>query len=377
MYAHIKLSIKTLKITGILVIVTGIFAVSGGFKYLLLYNEDDILNKNQSEWENIHLVEGADIKDLPLLKELGARQILQDITLNPIYWAGYYKAIIENNLQLIPVIWKNHQTAWQWNDENSEWELDFKTYPNSIGARFINFLKDNPVYLQHTFAIYSFHEPLNYENKAMVSPFKQKKFWKQIHEELFPGNSLKIYGESISWSDNCKNGCVDYDGVGYYYFSRSDKGPDYMYPVYKRKNNYGLYFYTHLKTKNREEAIQLAMDRIDLFYETVQEAPPAPDGSRTKHIPLIQAFSIQTNHKIWNRMPAKDEMNDWALKVIGAQKNKVAGLGWYCFRPASKNYTQWLEKDRYDIYSEDRWQSIKEIAGMLFDDINEDFTQNE
>ena len=145
-------------------------------------------------WEGVYMVEFAQPEDFADLRSRGVRQVLQNVTLDPDVWEKHYSAAVKHDVKLIPVLWGTHQPAWQCNEKNGEWELGVDKYPASTGARFLEFLRNNPRHLAHTFAVYSFHEPMNPENQVLVSPDKQRKFWQQIHNEQFPNGRLKIYG---------------------------------------------------------------------------------------------------------------------------------------------------------------------------------------
>jgi hypothetical protein len=312
------------------------------------------------------MVHFAQPEDFGELRSRGVRQVLLNVTLNPEAWEACYAGAVKHDLSLIPVLWGPQQTAWKWNEGNAEWELSAEKYPASTGARFLEFLRKNARYLAHTFAVYSFHEPMNPENEVLVNPDKQKKFWQQIHAEEFPGGSLKVYGEDVTWHEECKNGCVDYDSITLYHFARSGKHDIYR-PVHIEKHGpVGIRTWADPPTPDRTNAIENGKRVIDVYRDAVLRAPTSSGNSRTEYVVLIQTFAMPGHKDLCNRMPSAGEMRQWAAEIVDSRRDKIAGMAWYCYRRAAGHYTHWLRKDRYDQQGQDRWRAIREVGELLF-----------
>jgi len=104
----------------------------------------------EPQWEDVYMVSFANAKDFPDLKARGINVVLLNVSHDPVTWDKCYGAAVTNNLRLIPILWGTEQTAWQWNPGNAEWELDRRKYPDSIGAKSLDFLRGNPRYLSAT-----------------------------------------------------------------------------------------------------------------------------------------------------------------------------------------------------------------------------------
>jgi len=327
-------------------------------------------NGQAISWEAAYGVQYPYIEDYSELASRGINLVVNNVHTDPQEWERYYQAVIAHNLMIIPVLWDIEQTAWKWNAENSEWELDINKYPTSTGAQFLQFLRDNPIYLSHTFAVYSFHEPYNPESNAQVSSSQMKKFWQQIHDEEFSAVNLKIYGESISWKRECANGCVDYDALGLYNFAYCGLGGRYQYRPYNITSDPdGLSIWFGPCTTDKKAVIAADKRAIDAYYEFIQSTPPAPDGSRTQLFALIQTFAKDNpSADIVNRMPDAWELYEWGTQIVNAKKDKLAGMQWYVFR-FGELYDFKLGDNRYDTECADRWKAIKDVANVLLGDV--------
>ncbi len=160
--------------------------------FVLIIKEDGNQITDITDWDSVYGAQYPSIEDYDELVSRGINLVVNNITTEPGEWDRYYHAVVERDLDIIPILWGADQTAWIWNQASNEWELDINKYPNSIGARFLQYLRDHPNSLQHTYAIYAFHEPFNPENPKLVSPDKIQKFWQQIHEEEFPDRTLRV-----------------------------------------------------------------------------------------------------------------------------------------------------------------------------------------
>jgi len=63
-----------------------------------------------------------------------------------------------------------------------------------------------------------------------------------------------------------------------------------------------------------------------------------------------------------NRMPLAEEMEEFASVFLDKRKDRLKGLGWYCYRQAADNYLAWLHKDRFDESNADRWEVLRQIS---------------
>lgn len=333
--------------------------------FVLINDENRSQGISSSEWNGAYGVQYPYIEDYNELVSRGINLVVNNITPEPGEWERFYRAIVEHDLEIIPVLWGADQTAWTWNQEANEWELDFHKYPDSLGAHFLQFLREHPDYLEHTFAIYAFHEPFNPENPKQVSPGRIRKFWQQIHEEEFPNQALKTYGESIGWNSACANGCVDFDAISLYNFAECGLGGFLKYRVIEAvQEKDGLLIRSGPCTYSQKKVIQAGKELIDALYGFVQQSPPAPDGSRTRFMALIQTFA-QNNPGLIYRMPQAWEMYEWSSQIVYPQGEKLAGLQWYVFR-FDGLYDQTLGDNRYDEAGVDRWETISDVANVLF-----------
>jgi hypothetical protein len=318
-----------------------------------------------TNWEGAYGAQYPDIEDYEELHSRGINLVVNNITTETGEWEGFYHVIVEQDLKIIPILWGVDQTAWLWNQEVGEWELDIKRYPGSRGAQFLQFLREHPEYLEHTYAIYAFHEPFNPQNPKLIDPSRIRKFWEQIHQEEFPRGELMIYGESISWNKACANGCVDFDVINLYNFAECGLGGLMKYRIVDAvPGKDGLLIQSGPCSFSPKKAIQAGRELIDTLYEYVQQSPPAPDGSRTKFMALVQTFA-QKNPGLNYRMPQAGEMFEWGSQIVHPQGEKLAGLQWYVFR-FDELYDQTLGDNRYDEDGSDRWEAISDVGDVLY-----------
>ena len=349
------------------VIILAILLLLLSFLFVLIRNGNANHASDTNDWNGAYGAQYPDIEDYAQLSSRGINLVVNNITTEPGEWERYYRAILEQDLEIIPVLWGSDQTAWTWNQQAEEWELDIKRYPDSSGAQFLQFLRAHPDYLEHTYAIYAFHEPFNPENPRRIDPNRLRKFWLQIHEEEFPHQGLMIYGESISWNRTCANGCVDYDAIGLYNFTDCWIGGLLKYRIIRAVPGIdGLSIRSGSCTFNRRTMIRAGKALIDALYDFTQQSTPAPDGSRTKIFALIQTFA-QKNPGLNYRMPDAREMFDWSSQIVFPQGKRLAGLQWYVFRFGDL-YDQTLGDNRYDGKGLDRWETISAVADVLFRD---------
>ena len=81
---------------------------------------------------------------------------------------------------------------------------------------------------------------------------------------------------------------------------------------------------------------------------------------------LIQTFVDGEYTDLWNRMPSAEEMEEFASAFLDKRKDRLKGLGWYCYRQAADNYLAWLHKDRFDESNADRWEVPHKISRRFF-----------
>src|SRR5262245_8212871 len=331
------------------------------------------LSAQGSDWQGVYGVSGIDRarleQEFTQLPSLGINLVIQNVMFeednsDPRYpcWKQYYAAAIRHNISLIPVLWdpRKDQTVWDWSAASGEFELDASRYPNSPAARFLRFLRKDPAYLSHTFAVFSFHEPFNPENgHAQRTVAQQRKLWRQIHQDQFPNGELKLYGESITHVSGCENGCADYAGLGVFSFASCNGKPLYS-AIDVVPAPQGVDFSTQLCVTSASEAIQRVKAYLDAMYSRSHDAPPAPDGTFTTFLPLIQTFVAPLPEV--SRMPSAAEMRQWAQQIVLARKDRVLGMGWYPWGQVASTYTSWLSKGRFDTIGADRWGAVGKIA---------------
>src|SRR5262245_56140428 len=331
------------------------------------------LSAQGSDWQGVYGVSGIDRarleQEFTQLPSLGINLVIQNVMLeednsDPRYpgWKQYYAAAIRHNIRLIAVLWdpSKDQSTWNWNAANAEFELDARRYPNSPGARFLQFLRKDPAYLSYTFAVYSFHEPFNRDNgPAQRTVAQQRKLWRQIHQDQFPNGELQLYGEGITHVNGCENGCADYAGLGVFSFVSCSGNPPYSAVDVVRASQ-GVDFSTKLCSTSAAEVIQRAKAMLDTMYTRSHAAPPASDGTFTRFLPLIQTFVAPLSEV--SRMPSAAEMRQWANQIVLARKDREVGMGWYPWGQVASTYTSWLSKDRFDTTGGDRWSAVRRIA---------------
>lgn len=312
----------------------------------------------------VHMMNYVEIEDFGLLAQLGINTVLVELNPNGDDWRATYEAAARHRLQLIPLIWNQDagQSIWQWDENRNEWQLDRDRYPNSIGAAFLGFLKDHPDYLSQTFAIYSFHEPLWQPEKT--GPERLKVFYRQITEEIFPGGSVRVYGEDMTmgWerSDECLTGTLDYENHNVYPFVNTPQGRYRPFDVLG--NYYGE------PTDDRAASIQAELACLDERLRRFASAPPAATGRRPQPIVLIQTFEDSEYTDLWNRMPSAEEMEQFASAFLTARKDQLKGLGWYPYRQAADNYRACLHTHRFDETNADRLEAIHQISARFLAD---------
>jgi len=310
----------------------------------------------------IHLVCYPGIEDFDLLARRGINTVLVELDAHGDDWQATYEAAVRHRLRVIPLIWDQDagQSIWRWDEERNEWQLDRSRYPESIGAAFPGFLKDYPAYLAQTFAIYSFHEPLWQPEKT--GPERLKAFYRQITEEIFPGGSVCVYGEDITigWeeSDECLTGVLDYETHNVYPFVSTPEGR------YRPFNVIGNHY--DPPTDDRMATIQAELACLDERLHRYASAPLGRTGRRPEPIVLIQTFVDGEYTDLWNRMPLAEEMEEFASVFLDKRKDRLKGLGWYCYRQAADNYLAWLHKDRFDESNADRWEVPHKISRRFF-----------
>jgi hypothetical protein len=308
--------------------------------------------------KTIHMMNYVTTEDFPLMKQLHINTVLVEFDKNGRNWTTIYDAGIRHGLKIIPLIWGNEQSIWQWNDTAKEWELNDQRYPQSIGARFLRFLRDHPRYREQTFAIYSFHEPL--AQPEQTNPSRLKKFYQQITEEVFPSENVKVYGEDMTYiwpqADECLTGVLDYEVHTIYPFANSSIG---RYRPFLPQGHYGK------ATSDLDKVLDLQKQTIERQLEAIRTAKPAKNGRKPQLIGVLQAFVDPTENGLWDRMPDAQEMTAVAKYLIDRLGDRFAGIAWYPFRQAAIHYTNWLHKDRYDEHGRDRWQAVAEIGKKL------------
>jgi hypothetical protein len=326
-----------------------------------------------SDWRGVYGVWGIDPahleQEFSTLQSSGINLVVLNIgldesNLDPNYpgWTQFYDAAERHDLQLIAILWdpSKDQTVWNWT--GSEFKVDPAMYPTDPGAHFFAFLKADPSRMAHTFAVYTFHEPFNPENgNAQRTVAQQRKLWQQVHA-LFPHGEVQLYGESITHVNGCENGCTDYAGLGVYSFSSC--GEKALYSIVDVvPAPQGVDFSTTLCQTSAAEVIQRAKAMLDAMYTRSHNAPPAPDGTFTKFLPLIQTFVAPLPEV--SRMPSAAEMRQWAEQIVLVRKDRELGLVWYSWSQVSGTYTSWLSKNRFDSTGADRWGAVRRVGRSL------------
>jgi hypothetical protein len=297
--------------------------------------------------------------DYPDLAKRGVNAVLAELQPDGSDWGKAYRAAVDNQLLVVPMIWHGDQTAWAWNETNGEWELDPERYPASVGAGFVRFLKANPAYFKQTFAVYSFHEPL--AERGRVEPKRLRKFYRQMTEQIFPNTDIRIYGEDMTmgWeeSDQCLTGVLDYESHNVYPFCTSPGGK--YRPFDAKANEYAP------GTDDLDAVLKLEVAALDARLARYAGAKPSRKDRRPKPILLIQAYSSKQERALWNRMPSAREMQAVAAHLAEERGDRVAGLSWYPFRNPSEDYIKTLQSDRFDEDRADRWAVIDRIGLKL------------
>ncbi len=297
--------------------------------------------------------------DFAIVADWGINTLLVDLDHNEIDWHRHYKEAIRYQVRLIPLIWGDNQSIWKWNELAQEWELSIERYPDSIGAKFLEFLKVNPPYLEQTFAIYGFHEPLAEE--GYVSPAKMKKFYLQIKTEEFPDSKLKVYNEdfSMGWpeSDDCLSEITDYDTHIFYPFANNELGRYRPFNVNTQEYDPPNENYSH--------TLSAEIVALDMRLERWTKASLPDNDTRPQVIVVLQTFAAlgeMDNWNLWNRMPTAQEIEYFARYIIQQHGNQIAGVAWYPFERAANNYTHVLKTHRIDEQHADRWLAIRNVC---------------
>ena len=320
---------------------------------------------SKSDWAGVYgawsLDEGNEDAEMAQLESLGINLVIANVgldetNLDPNFpgWTQYYDSAIAHHINLIPILWdpSKNQTVWNWT--GSEFKVDPAKYPTDPGAHFFAWLHQDPERLSHTFAVYSFHEPFNSQNgQAQRTVFQNQTLWTQVHA-LFP--DVKLYGESITHVDGCENGCTDYAGLGVYSFSLCAGKPAYS-AVDVVPAPQGVDFSTELCVTSEAEVIQRAKAMLDAMYTRSHDATPAPDGTFSKFLPLIQTFVAPLPEV--SRMPTAQEMTDWANEIVLPRQDRELGMAWYCWSKAASEYTTSLE------YHPELFSTVKTIGQSM------------
>ena len=326
------------------------------------------LSAKGSDWQglySVHAIEAAKYEsEFTTLASLGMNTVVMNIgldesNLDPNYpgWVQFYNSAIRHNLNLIAILWDPSKDQSVWNWTGTQFQIDAKQYPTDPGAHFLAWLHQDPARIAHTVAVYTFHEPFNPQNgNAQRSVLQNQTLWKQVHA-LYP--DVKLYGESISHVHGCENGCADYVGIGVFSFASCNGKPLYS-AVDVVPARQGVDFSTGLCQTSAAEVIQRARAMLDAMYTWSHGAPPAPDGTFTKFLPLIQTFVAPLPEV--SRMPSAAEMRQWAEQIVLAGKDRELGMGWYPWGQVASSYTSWLSKDRFDTTGADRWGAVRKIA---------------
>jgi len=308
------------------------------------------------------MVNYPEVEDFELLAQRGINTVLIELEADGTDWEATYAAAIRHGLRVIPLIWdpQADQSIWRWDDHRNEWQLDPDDYPQSAGAAFLRFLKDRPAYFEQTFAIYSFHEPLWHPERT--GPARMKVFYRQITEEIFPGGSVRVYGEDITmgWpqSDECLTGVLDYETHNVYPFVDTPQGRYRPFDV--DCNCYGE------PTNDRSATIRAELDCLDERLRRYASAEPAATGRRPQPIVLLQTFVDGDYTDLWNRMPSAEEMEAFASVLLDSRRDRLTGLGWYPYRLVSDNYQACLHTHRFDESNADRWEVLRSISTRFF-----------
>lgn len=324
-----------------------------------------------ADWENWYGVQDVhpeNLGDLPLLAGMNVNLLIATVGLDAASWTAYYEAVLPHaSLRIIPILWGGaggSQTIWEWDVVAGQWMLDSAQYPAAIGAQFITWLKAHPSYLARTAALFSFHEPFNTElpPAAQVDAIRQRLFWSQIHNDIFPGGTMRIYGESITHKNSCASGCVDVAGdASLFAFAQCASPPVPMAYSWLNVSTTpsGLSYFWE-DCDDQTAGINGQRAQIDAFYAHIQAQAAAPDGSRTKLYFNIQSYVESYTPTLFSRMPERSEMVLWVGGVAKPKRDKLIGIGWYSWDKIASHYIEWLRNNRYDSIGADRWTAIGE-----------------
>lgn len=267
----------------------------------------------------IHMMNYVTEDDFALMNKMHINTVLVELKNDAESWRTTYDAAIKHDLAIVPLIWGHDQSIWEWNELAKEWELDDRKYPMSVGARFLRFLRENPRYFQQTLAIYSFHEPLAQPEKT--GPQRLKKFYQQIHEEIFTGQNVQVYGEDMTFvwpqADECLTGVLDYEIHTVYPFVNSPRG---RYRPFLPEGHYGE------PTSDLHKVLDLQRQTIELQLKRIQEAKAAANGRKPRLILILQTFVDADQEDLWNRMPDAEEMETVASYLLEHFRERIAGI---------------------------------------------------
>ncbi len=298
-------------------------------------------------------------EDFGRVASWGINTVLVDLELAESDWVRHYEAAIQHRLKVIPLIWGDNQSVWVWNERSGEWELNVSRYPSSAGARFLQFLRDNPRYLKQTFAIYGFHEPLAEPERSGCE--RLKKFYQQITREEFPDGSVRVYHEdfSMGWhdSDRCRGEITDYESHNIYPFA--DNGTEIYRPFNAKTNEY------EPPTSDLQSTLRHEIAALDERLSRWARVALPGNSRRPQVIVILQTFAAEGERdrwNLWNRMPSADEMRVFARHVLQERGSQIAGFAWYPFEPVAEEYSQVLKSHRYDRRGQDRWEVIRDTC---------------
>src|SRR4030095_10613786 len=101
-----------------------------------------------SDWRGVYgawgILVGRLASEMATLRSLGVNTVIQNIgpdesNLDPDFpgWVQFYNAALQNDMNVIPILWdgSKNQTVWNWT--GSEFKLDIHKYPTHRGARFL------------------------------------------------------------------------------------------------------------------------------------------------------------------------------------------------------------------------------------------------
>jgi len=236
----------------------------------------------------------ASITDFPKFKDWGINLVETTLSLtDQSNWKSVYDAAVANNIKLIPLLWVNPDTVWTQNFE--------------AGRPFLTFLKNNPQYLNATYALHMTHEPFGV-------PGQTPETLKQLNAKIkgiIP--SIKIYCEG------CITGDANFNRT---WMGVADAGHQGVYPFSSAGNNWE-------RERNMLEVIRQSIEEINPNFEVV-----------------IYAQTFKTSGGGWNKMPNADEMRQLTQLVFESslmKNNHIVGFAWYTWEQGGP-YSDYLSK---------------------------------